>query len=340
MVVAPGVLRSIGEHVAPFLQGGTVTVVTDDTVDALYGERVCTSLTKNGSSVHRFVIPHGESSKSAETLIRLLNFMAQHRMTRSDLVVALGGGVVGDLAGFAAAVYLRGIRYIQLPTTLLAMVDSSVGGKTAINLQMGKNLAGAFHQPVLVLCDTEALDSLPPEVFRDGMAEVMKYGFLQDAELLYTLLSDGANNPGEMVRRCIQIKSEIVSADERDMGQRQLLNFGHTIGHAIEACSDYTISHGNAVAIGMAMISQAAVPMFGCTKDVPELLRSLLQKFGLPFSTTFPAKRLYNAALSDKKNRSGTMTLVVPVRTGECRLEQIPAAALSDVIESGMTGGI
>jgi 3-dehydroquinate synthase len=220
---------------------------------------------------------HGEKSKNSVTYINLLNFLAENHITRTDALLALGGGVVGDLTGFAAATFLRGIKFIQCPTTLLAMVDSSVGGKTAIDLECGKNLAGAFYQPSVVICDITTLDTLSEKIFYDGCAEVIKYGVIASEEL-FEICRDGfKDNIEEIIYRCVSIKRDIVMEDEFDTGMRQLLNFGHTIGHGIEACSKYYITHGTAVAIGMVLITKAAVKMNMCNEEVLVRLEKLIE---------------------------------------------------------------
>ena len=254
-----------------------VCVVTDDTVHALYYKRLEATLLAAGYEVYPFVIPHGEASKSTESLVALLEFCAEHRLTRADALIALGGGVVGDLCGFAAAVYLRGVRFVQIPTTLLAMVDSSVGGKTAVDLRAGKNLAGAFHQPSLVICDCRTTDTLTPEIFADGCAEVIKYGVINDRDFFDFLKNGIAEQLEDVIEVCVTHKRDIVEADEFDRGARQLLNLGHTVGHAIELCSDLAISHGSAVSIGMVLVMRAAIAMGICPASDLNELTALLQ---------------------------------------------------------------
>ena len=240
ILIERGLLRRAGELVRSVTNAGTVMLVSDDSVWPLYGETVQKSLAESGFSVCRFVFPHGENSKCAKTYLALLNALCENRLTRADAVVALGGGVVGDLTGFAASTYLRGIGFIQIPTTLLAMVDSSVGGKTAIDLPAGKNLAGTFYQPWLVLCDPDCLDSLPDEIFHDGCAEVIKYAVLGNAPFFEELNCTPPHAQLEhIIETCVRMKRDIVAQDEFDRGQRQLLNLGHTFGHGIEACSSF-----------------------------------------------------------------------------------------------------
>ncbi len=330
--IGAGLLATIGQEVRA-VTTGSVLVVTDETVAPLYLAGVYRSLTAAGLRVFTASVPAGERSKCLEYYVNLLNILAAKNLTRTDAVVALGGGVVGDLAGFAAATYLRGLPLVQVPTTLLAMVDSSVGGKTAIDLPAGKNLVGAFHQPSLVLCDPQALDTLPEATFRDGCAEVIKTAILFDPMLFAHLRERGTDFDREyVITRCVECKRDVVCADEFDKGERQKLNLGHTIGHAIEKCSDFSVSHGQAVAIGMAMMARAFYPN-------PAEIEDVLRAFGLPTETEFDAQSLANAALSDKKRAGDTLTLVVPRAIGGCTLEKIPVTELQAVIEAGMRHG-
>jgi 3-dehydroquinate synthase len=336
ILIASGLLDEAGELIAKAVKGRLAAVVTDDTVSSLYGERLLAALHQAGFSAVSFVISHGEASKNADNYIKLLNFLAGQGLTRSDAVIALGGGVVGDLAGFAAATYLRGIGFVQIPTTLLAAVDSAVGGKTAIDLAAGKNLAGAFYQPDLVICDVSLLDTLPASVFRDGMAEVIKYGVIADKELFDLLHAPGKPDLTEVIARCVTIKRDIVAVDEFEEGPRKLLNFGHTVGHAVEACSEYTISHGSAVAIGMAVIARAAVKLGLTAPDTAEAIAALIRDTGLPVATDFTAAALARAAYSDKKRRGGTITLVIPSQIGKATLRDVPASELEHIIGLGL----
>ena len=260
-----------------------------------------------------------------------MNFLAENKVTRTDLIVALGGGVVGDLAGFAAATYLRGIRFIQIPTTLLAAVDSSVGGKTAIDLPAGKNLMGAFSQPSLVLCDTNTLQSLPDEIFKDGCAEVIKYGILYDPELFAHLERYGlAFDLQKVITRCIELKRNVVMEDEFDTGNRMKLNLGHTIGHGVEAKSNFSLSHGKSVAIGIAIVSRAS----RCS-DTDRIL-NVLDQFGLPTGTAYSSEEIYTYTLSDKKRSGNTINLIIPEKIGQCRIVPTSVDSLKSFIEAGL----
>ncbi|MDD6503238.1 MAG: 3-dehydroquinate synthase, partial [Oscillospiraceae bacterium] len=234
------------------------------------------------------------------------------------------GGVTGDVSGFAAATYQRGISYIQIPTTLLAAVDSSVGGKTAIDLPAGKNLAGAFYQPGLVLCDYDTLNTLPEEVFTDGCAEVIKYGVIWDADFFEQLKSPIRPQIESVIARCVEIKRDVVQQDEFDTGIRGLLNFGHTIGHAVEKCSAYAVSHGSAVAIGMALMTKAAYLAGRCDEDCVDSVYAMLRQYGLPTRTEFAPDDLLAAMLSDKKRSGSKISLIVPERIGKCDIVKLP----------------
>ena len=336
--IAPGLLSQAGALCRAALpRAGRLAVVTDSHVGPLYGETIMSSLAGAGFQAELVTIPAGESSKCLSMLGRLYDAFTAQGLTRSDGVVALGGGVVGDLAGFAAATFLRGIGFLQLPTTLLAAVDSSVGGKTAIDLTNGKNLAGAFYQPQAVLCDLDTLDTLPAEVFADGCAEVIKYGMIGDPALLARLETvDFRADPEELVARCVAQKRDLVEQDEFDTGARQLLNLGHTLGHGVEACSGYTVSHGRAVAIGMTLVTRAAVAFGRCPAEVLPRLRRLLERYGLPDATAYSAQALYEKTLSDKKRSGDTISLVVPIAWGASQLVRIPVSELPAWIERGL----
>ena len=301
VAIGPGLLAGCGPRLRELLGPCRIAVLTDSTVAPLYRDTVTASLESAGFTVYSHVFPAGEGRKNLATLGELLEFLAGEHLTRTDCVAALGGGVVGDMAGFAAAVYLRGIRYVQLPTTLLAAVDSSVGGKTAVDLTAGKNLAGAFCQPAAVICDTDCLKTLPPDVFADGAAEAIKTGVLSD-EALFALFEDGTLTaaPGEVIARCVAYKAGVVERDEREQEERKLLNLGHTVGHAIEKCSGYTIPHGHAVAAGLAIIARSAEQLGWTEEPLAARIAACLAKNGLPAGTGFSAESLAEAALSDK----------------------------------------
>ena len=337
VLIGSGLLDTLGSHVAAMKKTKKVCIVSETNVWPLYGARAAKSLTDAGLEVTEFVFPAGEQFKNAAVYLDLLYFLADHQITRTDLIVALGGGVVGDLAGFAAATYMRGIPFIQIPTTLLAMVDSSVGGKTAIDLPVGKNLVGVFYQPVLVLCDTDCLNTLPEDIFRDGCAEVIKYGVLYDPVLFAHLAENALDFDRKMViTRCVELKRDVVAEDEFDTGARMKLNLGHTIGHGAEAQSHFEISHGKGVAIGMAIVSRAGAAWGICDSCTRDAILDILGKFGLPLSCDYSAQSLYRAALSDKKRSGGMVNLIIPERIGYCRIEPTPVEHIQSFIEAGL----
>ena len=334
--IGRGLLDDCGRQIAERVRCASAAVVADDTVYALYGERVCASLEAAGVRTVCYVFPHGEKSKNLLEYAKILNFLAENRVTRADALIALGGGVTGDLGGFAAATYLRRIPFVQLPTTLLAAVDSSVGGKTAVDLPAGKNLAGAFYQPELVLCDLDTLNSLPREIFLDGCAEVIKYAVLGSREL-FALLADIPSGKGleEVTARCVEMKRDFVQSDELDRGARQMLNLGHTFGHAVEASSRFTLSHGKSVAIGMAMILRAACSRGLCSAETRDAVIALLQRYGLPTECPYPADMLLGALSADKKIFGTRLNLVVPTDIGACRLLPVGVDELSGWLRDG-----
>ena len=340
VIIGGGVLSQIGKLTASLVKGRRCAVVSDDTTHELFFEDVRRLLEASGFSVADFVIPHGEESKNAENYLKLLEFLADENLTRADCVIALGGGVVGDLTGFAAASFLRGISFIQIPTTLLAAVDSSVGGKTAINLRAGKNLAGAFYQPSLVLCDTEIIKSLPPEIFSDGMAEVIKYGVLGNWHILDLCHMGAYEHLEELIAECIRIKRDIVAQDEFDLGIRQLLNLGHTPAHAIEKLSNFKISHGHAVAIGMCHMARAAEHLLLCAAGIAAEIEELCRKYSLPTECIYNTEELALYAMSDKKRSSGKITLVFPFVRGKSELHTFDVSELRSIFEKGFLPSI
>ena len=335
--IGAGLLRHCGETLRDSLPGRKTAVITDSAVAPLYLSVVRESLQNAGFSVSSYIFPAGETSKNFDTLSGILEFLAAERLTRTDSVIALGGGVTGDMAGFAAAVYLRGVRYAQLPTTLLAAVDSSVGGKTAIDLRAGKNLAGAFLQPSAVLCDTDCLKSLPADVFADGAAEAIKTGILADESLFALFENDALSvSPEEIIARCVAYKAGVVERDEREQNERRLLNLGHTVGHAIEKCSQYAIPHGHAVAAGTAIITRAAERLGWTDAPIAERVTRCLAQHQLPVDSDFSAPELADAASADKKRSGDTITLVIPRRVGRCELKSVPVDELRAVIGAGL----
>lgn len=336
--IGSDLIPHLADHLAGITKANKFFILSDSNVWPVYGQMAVSSLLESGYDVYHYIIPAGEASKCGENFLHLLNLLAENQLTRSDCIIALGGGVVGDLAGFVAATYLRGIAYVQIPTSLLAMVDSSVGGKTAIDLPAGKNLAGAFYQPSLVLCDLDTLQTLPENIFRDGCAEVIKYGILFDSNLFSHLKCFGLDfNREYVVTRCVELKRDIVNQDERDLELRQLLNLGHTIAHSIEANSNYGISHGKAVAIGMDLITACAVTAGLCNDETYREVNSILLLFQLPTKTLYKEDVLAEGALHDKKRASNTLSLIIPKKIGECIIHPYPIADLKTFIKAGLT---
>lgn len=337
VLIGSGLLQKAGEAVKKVISPCKAAIVTDSTVVHLYEETVRKSLTEAGFSVCTFVFPTGEASKNIHTLSHLLEFLAKEEMTRTDLIVALGGGVTGDLAGFGAAVYLRGISFVQIPTTFLAAIDSSVGGKTAVDLEAGKNLAGAFYQPKLVLCDTDVLQTLPEVVFADGIAEALKYGVLGDAALFEKIAGgDFRQDLEEIIETCVSMKRDVVEEDEFDTGKRQLLNLGHTFGHAIEQKSHFQMTHGHAVAIGMHLIAKAAEAKGIAEKGTAAAIAKALEQNQLPKETTFSPAEVAEGTLRDKKRRGGTISFVFPKKIGACEIVKIPVEEVEALARTAM----
>jgi 3-dehydroquinate synthase len=335
-------LLSRADLIVPCLTRKNVAVVTNTTVAPLFLERFAGALTREGVEVARIVLPDGEDHKDWQTLNQVFDALMKNRSGRDTTLVALGGGVIGDIAGFAAATYQRGVQYVQVPTTLLAQVDSSVGGKTAINHPLGKNMIGAFHQPRLVLADMDTLKTLPDRELRSGLAEVVKHGLIRDAaffawleENIERLLARDPNALAHAVLRSVQIKAEIVALDERETGLRRVLNFGHTFGHAIETGLGYGAwLHGEAVAAGMAMATELSRALGYLSEADTSRIRSLLQRAGLPVAVKgIGPARLQQLMGSDKKVKEGRIHFVVLERLGAATLrDDVPHSALDSTL--------
>lgn len=341
VLIEEGLLAKAGEELArihPPSSGSKLCLVCDSTVHRLYGEEnmpLCDSLLKAGFDVYIYVLMPGEQNKNLAAVEDLTGFLSAKDFTRSDLVAALGGGVTGDITGFAASVFMRGIPYVQIPTSLLAAADSSVGGKTGINTAAGKNMLGTFRQPELVIFDPETLNTLPEEELLNGLGEIIKCAFIADESILDSI----HGNLPEAAAKAIQVKKNIIEKDERDEGERQLLNLGHTIGHAIEKCSGYSISHGRAVISGMYLISLAADGLGWSDEPVAPRIKALMDAFGFEPINDFPAEALAAAALHDKKRSGDSITVAYPDRPGHSALKNIPAAQLKSLISYGLNGG-
>ena len=337
VLVESGCFENAGNYIKSVYPQGKIAIITDNKVGTLYKDALVKDLKVNGfSDVFVFSFPNGEMSKNAKTLIEITEFLAEKNITRSDMLIALGGGVVGDITGFAAAIYLRGIKFIQIPTTFLAAIDSSVGGKTAVNLTAGKNLIGAFYQPELVLCDPSLFGTLEEKYFSDGVAEAIKYGAIMDKDL-FEIFENGniKDDLGKIIVRCVELKNMVVSEDEFDTGIRQLLNFGHTIGHSIEKCSNFEITHGHAVATGMSIITRGSCALGITPKSDAKRLENLIKKYNLPTECDFSEDDLYVHAISDKKRTGGDITVIVMEKIGKCVLHKIPVENLKELIKNG-----
>ncbi|MDM8211062.1 3-dehydroquinate synthase [Mediterraneibacter glycyrrhizinilyticus] len=310
-----GIIKKSGEHISQIFSGQKIMIVSDDNVFPLYGQQVMDSL--KDYECHSLVLPHGEPTKNFQSLPKIYTAMLDAKLTRSDLVIALGGGVIGDLAGFAAASYLRGIKLVQIPTSLLAQVDSSVGGKVAVDLPQGKNLVGAFYQPKMVLIDPDVLNTLPEHFIKDGMGEVIKYGCIKDGSLFdrlcaHSSFEDLKPELPEIIARCVDIKRIVVEADQFDTGERMLLNFGHTLAHTIEQYYNYEReSHGEAVGIGMYQITLMAEEKGLTGSGCADQIKKALDIYGLPSSCGLPVTDLTKAITLDKKNLNGKLNVVL-----------------------------
>jgi len=337
ILIGRGILGQLGEETKKRIQPCKAAIITDTTVEKLYAEQAEKSLQQAGFTTCRFAYPAGENSKHIGTLSDILEFLAEEEVTRQDIIIALGGGVCGDMAGFAAAVYQRGVRFVQVPTTFLAAVDSSVGGKTAIDLKAGKNMAGAFYQPHLVLCDVDMLDTLPEEVFADGIAETLKYGVIGDVDL-FEKTADGVfrSELEDTIATCVKMKRDIVMEDEFDTGVRQLLNLGHTLGHAIEKRSGFAISHGHAVAIGVHLIAKVAEEKGMAEAGLAEKIRKALENNNLPVSIDYTAEEITEGVLKDKKRRGGEISFVFPTKIGHCEIVKIPVEEVTELVEKAL----
>lgn len=348
IIVGDGVLQQLPEQLAALGLRGTLWLISDSAVSATYGSRLETALRSAGYTLHSYSVPSGEASKELAMAAQLYTWLISGGVERRDTVIALGGGVIGDLAGFVAATILRGVAFIQLPTTLLAMVDSAIGGKTGINHPLGKNLIGAFHQPRLVLSDTETLRSLPQRELQSGWAEVIKHGVIRDAALFEWLEawqagrgSSQAISFPELIRQAVKVKVDVVNIDEREIGERMLLNYGHTLGHAVEAAAGYgPLLHGEAVAIGMHLEAQLAEQLGMVDRAFVERQCRLLQTYGLP--TAVPAgistDTILQLTLRDKKVRAGKIRWVLPTGIGGAAVrDDVPEELVRIAMRKGMS---
>lgn len=339
ITIQKGLLYSIGEVLKKQYEGKKIAIITDSNVDKIYGETMKNQLKEAGFKFCTIVVDPGEKSKSLEGLQRVYDDLIGFGITRGDLIIAFGGGVIGDLAGFAAATYLRGIPFIQVPTSLIAQIDSSIGGKVAINLPQGKNLIGAFYHPDRVLIDPQLLNTLEKRYFSDGMGEVIKYGAIKDAKLFSHLLeyqsqSDVLEHIEEIISTCCNIKKDIVEADERDQGERMLLNFGHTIGHAVENYFNYNVyTHGEAVAIGMYQITKNSERKGITEKSTADLIKKVLIKYHLPYETPkIESEELLKIIKRDKKGMTNTLHIIILQEIGKSMIKKVSYEELREYI--------
>ncbi|MDT2595786.1 3-dehydroquinate synthase [Enterococcus dongliensis] len=340
IVVKRHALESVGEWIASLWQNKKIAIISDDHVFPIYGEKICQQLTDY--EVAHYVIPAGENSKSLDMANTLYDFLADQHFTRSDAVIALGGGVVGDLASFVASTYMRGIAFVQIPTSLLAQVDSSIGGKTAVNSSKAKNMIGTFAQPDGVLIDPETLNTLPELRIREGIAEIIKCGAISDSSLWQDLekltgVQDLLAHSEAIILKALQVKKAAVEEDEFDNGARLLLNFGHTIGHAIENTAGYgKISHGEAVAIGMIKISQTAEKKHLSPVGITQEIIAMNQKYQLPIDyQPWEAEKFYAAITHDKKARGESLNIVLLKEIGKAFIQKIKLTEIKDYLIEG-----
>ncbi len=330
--IGRNLLKDTGEILMPIIPKCKIAVITDDIVDKLYSKVVITSLENVGYTIVKYVFHNGEQSKNIKTYSEILNFLAENKLTRTDAVVALGGGVVGDMTGFASATYLRGIKYIQIPTTLLAQIDSSVGGKTAIDLPSGKNLVGAFCQPIAVICDVDTIESLPFDTYVDGMGEMAKYSILD--KRIFEQINNSLLDMEKLVYLCIDYKRMIVEQDEFECGLRRLLNLGHTPAHGIEMLSNFTIPHGRAVTMGLEIILDSSLKHGYIDESDYNLIKITIQKCAKARSAKlkFGIEEIANASLTDKKRSGDSITLIMIYGIGDCRPVKVNVKELKEYL--------
>lgn len=336
IVIGQSLIKETGRLAAGVMRGSRALVISDSNVAPLYSDAVTGSLEQAGIETHLHVFPAGEAHKNIQTVWDMLEAAAESGLTRTDTVIALGGGVTGDLAGMAAAIYLRGVDYIQIPTTVLSQSDSSVGGKTGCDLTCGKNLAGAFKQPRLVIIDTDVLATLPSRYRADGMAEIIKYGCISSPEL-FDIIENGGGDIEDILYRSVDIKRTFVEKDEFDTSERMKLNFGHTMGHAIEKYYSFTgPSHGEAVAAGMVIAARAGEAAKLTKPGTADRLVRVLKAAGLPTETNVPLSELVRIAALDKKRMGDNINLILISEIGSSFIHKIPAAELHAFLEGGL----
>lgn len=328
VLIGKNLIKNAGKLIKQVISPCKIAVITDDVVDRIYSETLVESLEKQKYQVVKFVFHSGEASKNMETYTDILNFLALNQLTRTDAIVSLGGGVVGDMAGFCAATYLRGIKYVQVATTLLAQIDSSVGGKTGIDLKEGKNLVGAFYQPSMVICDVNVLSSLPERVFRQGMGEVCKYAIL-DKEI-FEHVENNLADIEKLVYLCVDYKKRIVEEDEFESGNRKLLNLGHTVAHGIEVFSNYKIAHGDAVSMGVKVVINSAYRLKYIDNETRERMLNVISKCSDCVLFKYTVQEVLQAVVYDKKRSGDLISIVMVHGIGDCRVEKIKFSRLME----------
>lgn len=335
IIIDSGILRNSGELCKRVVSGKRILILTDTNVAKLYAQETASAFKNSGFDVTIYTVKAGEKSKSCDNLLKIVSHLVSNHFERDDTLVTLGGGVVGDLGGFAAATYLRGINLVHIPTTLLACVDSSIGGKTGVNIKYGKNLFGSFYQPSLVICDTDLISTLPEKIKADGIAEIIKYGLMADPDILKLIESDTPDY-STIIGICAKLKAETVACDEHDTGLRQILNFGHTVGHAVEACSKYKISHGYAITIGMSVIIKAQCKLNKLDNSVYERFCNIAEKFKLPLDCNFSINELKKYIYIDKKRKDDKIALVILKEVGTAEVITVNDDELTDILEKGL----
>lgn len=326
IIIENGLLDRVSSEISKIFKGKKVFILTDENVNRYYGDLISKELIASGYEIKLLALEPGEQTKDFSTLPKVYDELLDFGLTRSDLIITLGGGVIGDLAGFVASTYLRGVEFVQIPTSLLAQVDSSVGGKVAVDLKRGKNLVGSFYHPKVVLIDPKVLETLDERFFIDGMAEVIKYGCIKDKQLFERLKNfkdkkDLINNIDEIIHKCCYIKKEVVERDEKDTGERMLLNFGHTLGHAIEQYYNYAkYSHGEGVAIGMYQITKISEAAGLTSIGTADLIKEILIKYNLPYNMDVKMEDIIDAIKLDKKNLGANLNIIILKELGQSEI--------------------
>ncbi len=324
IIISKGILNECATYIKDVVKGKKAMIISDTNVASLYLAKVKSKLQNAGFDVYSHIFAAGEMSKNLDTVADIYDSLCEHEFTRKDFIVALGGGVCGDISGFVASTYMRGIDFVQLPTTLLSQVDSSVGGKTGVDTKYGKNLVGAFYQPKLVLIDADTLDTLPDHYFADGMGEVIKYGCIKNAELFSMLETlDIKENIDTIIYECLKIKRDVVVEDERESGIRMILNFGHTAGHSIERLASFTLSHGECVAKGMIMITKASEKLNLTKKGTADRIQTLCEKCSIDISTPYSTDLIAEKARTDKKGSGDNLNIILLKEIGKCFVHTI-----------------